>query len=173
MKSLIAEAKRVYEDAGLDCGHGLLPPAEPAAIEQISSDLSLRVPDELRAVFAVHGGQDYIPPGITGLFGEHRLHNPAEVVEHHRMYAENYLAAFDSIPAFPPSAGDPGHWVPDLIPFASWDAYSLCIHATHGDVWEFLPSSGLIRHRPSIAAVLEEVMGSVRAGNEAQLGAMR
>ncbi|CAM5775960.1 SMI1/KNR4 family protein [Mesorhizobium amorphae] len=173
MKSLIAEAKRVYEQAGLDCGHGLLPPAEPAAVERISSDLSLRVPDELRAVFATHGGQDYIPPGITGLFGEHRLHSPAEVVEYHTTYVDNYLAAFDSIPAFPPSTDDPGRWVPDLIPFASWDAYSLCIHATREDVWEFLPSSGLIRHRPSIASVLEEIIESVRAGNEAQLGAMR
>lgn len=173
MKSLIAEAKQVYEEAGLDCAAGLLPPAGAAAIERISSDLSLPVPDELRAVYAVHGGQDYIPPGVTGLFGEHRLHSPAEVVELHKTYVENYLAAFDSTPAFPPAADDPGHWVPELIPFGSWDAYSLCIHATTGEVWEFLPSSGLIRHRPGIAAVLQEIIAAVRAGDEPQLGEMR
>lgn len=173
MKSLIVKAKQVYDDAGLDCGHGLLPPAEANAIERISLDLSLPVPGELHAVYAVHGGQEYIPPGITGLFGEHRLLTPAEVVEHHKIYAEYYLAAFDSVPGFPPSADDRGFWVPELIPFASWDAYSLCIHATTGEVWEFLTSSGLIRHRPSIAAVLEEVIVAVLAGNEAQLGEMR
>lgn len=174
MKSLIAEAQEVYAAAGLDCGRGLLPPAGEDAIERIALELSLPIPEELRAVYAVHGGQDYIPPGITGLFGEHRLHSPAEIIENHKIYAENYYVAFDPPPAFPPSGEeDPGYWVPELLPFASWDAYELCIHAMIGEVWEFLPSSGLIRHRASIASVLEEVIAAVRAGNAPQLGTMR
>lgn len=174
VEALIAEAKAAYEKAGLNCGHGLLPPAAKDAVEQMALELSLPIPDELRAVYDVHGGQEYIPPGITGLFGEHRLHSPSEVVEHHKIYVENYLIAFDPPPTFPPlAADDPGYWVPELIPFASWDAYELCIHAVTGEVWEFLPSSGLIRQRASIATVLEEVIAALRTGNEPQLGAMR
>jgi hypothetical protein len=63
--------------------------------------------------------------------------------------------------------------VPQFVPFASWDAYDLCIHAQSGEVWEFIPNTGLIRHRPSIAAVLEEVVAAVRAGKEAKLDALR
>jgi hypothetical protein len=62
---------------------------------------------------------------------------------------------------------------PRLIPFASWDAYDLCIDAESGEVWEFIPNNGLIRHRPSIAAVLREVIEAVRTGREPQLWAMR
>ena len=171
MKSLIAEAKRVYAEVGLDCGDGLLPPADGQSINTITATLSVPVPLELRAVFRVHGGQKYIPPGVTGLFGEHRLHTPAEVIEHHQMFAENCL--LDPLPAFPPASGDWGYWVPELIPFASWDAYDLCIHAETGEVWEFIPNTGLIRHRPSIAAVLREVITAVRAGEQPQLGEMR
>ncbi len=108
---------------------------------------------------------------MTGLFGEHRLHTPAEVIEHHQMFDENCL--LDSPPAFPPLPDEWGYWVTELIPFASWDAYDLCVHAETGEVWEFIPNSGLIQHRPSIAAVLREVIASVRAGGEPQLGAMR
>ena len=171
MESLIAEAKRVYAEAGLDCGDALLPPATDAALDGIGAALSLTVPLELRAVYRVHGGQEYVPPGVTGLFGEHRLHTPAEVVEHHQMFAENCL--LDPRPAFPPAAGEWGYWVPELIPFASWDAYDLCIHAGTGKVWEFIPNTGLIRHRRSIAAVLREVIAAVRAGGPPQLGEMR
>jgi hypothetical protein len=169
--ALIEEAKRVYAAAGLDCGHALLPPADAASVDAIGAGLSLPVPPELREVYQVHGGQEYVSPGITGLFGEHRLHTPAEVVEHHRMFAESCL--LDPLPAFPPPAEEWGYWVPQLIPFASWDAYDLCIHADTGEVWEFIPNCGLIRQRPSIAAVLREVIAAVRAGREPQLGAMR
>ncbi|MFT4000875.1 MAG: SMI1/KNR4 family protein [Rhizobium sp.] len=109
MESLIAEAKRVYDAAGLNCGHRLLPPVSKDAIDQIALELSLPIPDELRAVYAVHGGQQYIPPGVTGLFGEHRLHSPAEVIENHKIHAENYYIVFDPPPTFPPSGeDDPG-----------------------------------------------------------------
>jgi hypothetical protein len=119
----------------------------------------------------VHGGQEIVSAGVTGLFGEHRLHTPGEVVEHHQMFAENCL--LNPPPVFPPAADDWGYWVPELIPFASWDAYDLCIHAGTGEVWEFIPNTGLIRHRPSIAAVLREVIAAVHAGGSAQLGELR
>ena len=173
IRALIDEAKSTYAAAGLECGDGLLPPADEASVEAIASSLSLTVPEELRAVYRVHGGQQYIPPGVTGLFGEHRLLAPQEVVDLHRTHAQNYLVCFDPPPAFPPLHDEPGHWVAELIPFASWDAYALCIHAATGEVWEFIPSSGLIRHRPSIAAVLKEIIEVVRAGGEAQLGDWR
>jgi hypothetical protein len=171
MESLIAEAKQLYATAGLDCGDALLPPADRAAIDSIASALSLPVPPVLRAVYRVHGGQEYIEPGVTGLFGQHRLHTPAEVIEHHQIFADNCL--LDPLPAFPPPADEWGDWVPELIPFASWDAYDLCIHAVTHNVWEFIPNTGLIRYRPSITAVFREVIAAVRAGGEPQLGAMR
>src|SRR6516165_7519491 len=143
---LIEEAKQVYAAAGLDCGDSLLPPADEAAVDTIGKALSLPVPTELRKVYRVHDGQEYISPGITGLFGQHRLHTLAEIVEHHRMFADNCL--LDPLPAWPPPADEWGYWVPQLIPFASWDAYDLCIHADSGEVWEFIPNVGLIRHRP-------------------------
>jgi cell wall assembly regulator SMI1 len=169
--ALIEEAKRVYAAAGLDCGQGLLPPADEDAGNALARELSLPIPPELREVYRVHGGQEYVSPGVTGLFGEHRLHTLAEVIEHYRMFCEDCLR--DPLPAFPPPAEEWGYWVPQLIPFASWDAYDLCIDAESGEVWEFIPNSGLIRHRPSIAAVLREVVAAVQAGEEPQLGAMR
>jgi hypothetical protein len=84
------------------------------------------------------------------------------------MFTENCL--LDPLPLFPPRAGEWGYWVPQLIPFASWDAYDLCVHAESGDVWEFIPNCGLIRHRQSVAAVLREVIDAVRSGREPQLG---
>lgn len=169
--ALIEEAKRVYAAAGLDCGNALLPPADQDSIDAIGEALSLPMPSELCKVYRVHGGQEYVSPGVTGLFGQHRLHTPAEVIDHYQMFAENCL--LDPLPAFPPPADEWGYWVPQLIPFASWDAYDLCIHAAIGDVWEFIPNCGLIRHRPRIAAVLREVIAVVRAGREPQLGGMR
>jgi len=168
---LIDEAKRLYSAAGVSCGAGLLPPAADAEVDAIAEALSLPVPPELREVYRVHGGQQYVSPGVTGLFGEHRLHTPAEVVEHHRVFADNCL--LDPLPTFPPREEDWGYWVPELIPFASWDAFDLCLHCERGDVWEFIPNTGLIRQRPSIAAVLREVIDEVRAGRVAQLGVMR
>lgn len=171
MHALIEDAKRVYVAAGLNCGDGLLPPATDVAFDEMAESLSLPIPPELRELYRVHGGQTYIEPGITGLFGMHRLHAPGEVIEHHRIFMDNCL--LDPPPRFPPADDDWGYWVPELIPIASWDAYNLCIHAATGEVWEFIPNTGLIRHRPSIVAVLNEVIASVRAGGPAELGGTR
>jgi hypothetical protein len=169
--ALIEEAKQAYTVARLDCGDALLPPANEAAVTAIGVVLAYPVPGELREVYRVHGGQQYVSPGVTGLFGEHRLLAPAEVIEHHRIFAKNCL--LDPEPVFPPAPNEWGYWVPELIPFASWDAYDLCVHANTGEVWEFTPETGLIRYRPSIAAVLREVIDAVRATGQAQLGTLR
>ncbi len=169
--SLLAQLKQAYAAAGLDCGDGLWPPANERGIRALSQELAMPLPPELQEVYRTHGGQDDIGPGVTGLFGEHRLLSPAEVLEHYRMFQENCL--LDPLPAFPPAPGEWGYWVPQLIPFASWDAYDLCVHSTTGEVWEFIPNTGLIRHRPSIAAVLREVLEAVRSGGEPQLGELR
>lgn len=171
LATLIEEAKRLYAAAGLDCGHALLHPADGAAIDALEAALAQPLPLELRDVYRVHGGQGHVRPGVTGLFGEHRLLAPAEVVEHHKIYSENCL--LDPRPAFPPEPNDWGYWVPQLIPFASWDAFDLCVHSESGEVWECIPDTGLIRHRPSIAAVLQEVIGEVREGRGAKLGELR
>lgn len=171
LAKLIEEAKQVYHVADLDCGDALLPPLERGEVDSLAKALALPVPSELCEVYAVHGGQNYFPPGTAGLFGQHRLHTPAEVVEHFRMFNDNCL--LDPLPPFPPPADEWGYWVPHLIPFASWDAYDLCLHAFTGDVWEFIPNTGLIRHRPTIAAVVQEVIEAVRSGGAPQLGQMR
>jgi hypothetical protein len=161
---LIAEAKEVYRAAGLDCGKGLLPPARKAAIDKIEKELGLPVPSELREVYAVHGGQRYLGAGVSGLFGSHRLLTPKQVIEKHQMYAEHCL--LDPLPEYPPPEGDSGYWVPQLLLFASWDAYDLCIDTVSGEVWDFIPNSGLLSHVPNIATVLREMIAAVRAGQD-------
>ena len=171
LTELITEAKHAYTAAGLDCADGLLPPADKSDLDALAAALRMRLPPELLALYRIHGGQEYHRAGDTGLFGVHRLLTPAEAVEIHLMFAENCLR--DPLPEFPPAGDDWGYWVPELIPFASWDAYDLCVHAESGEVWEFSPNFGLIRHRPSIAAVLREVIAEVQVGREPELGAMR
>jgi hypothetical protein len=147
--SLIIELKQAYAEAGLDCGEGLLPPASKTALDRMLTELSLPLPSELRQVYAVHSGQGYVSPGITGLFGRHRLLTPDEVIDHHLIYC-------DTCPAW--------KWDAKLIPFASFNADDLCVHSESGAVGEFSPSGGLWCHRPSITAVLLEILEAVRAG---------
>lgn len=165
LHSLLADAVHLYEAAGLTCAQKLLPPADDNSIDAIGAALSLPVPQELRELFHVFGGQEYIIPGITGLFGSHRLHSPAEVVEKHGEFTASFVSTglLDSLSAFPPDGRERGYWVPELLPFASWDAYDLCVHARCGDVWEFNPGTGLLGPWPSISAVLEEVLAVLAA----------
>ncbi|HVA51525.1 MAG TPA: SMI1/KNR4 family protein [Pirellulales bacterium] len=168
LHSLLAEAIRFYEAAGLNCAQKLLPPTDDYSIDVIATELSVPVPPELRKLYHVYGGQEYIIPGITGLFGSHRLHSPAEVVEKHVEFTTVFgsTGLLDSLPVFPPARGEWGYWVPELLPFASWDAYDLCVHASRGDVWEFNPGTGLIGPWPSISAALEEVLAVLVATGE-------
>lgn len=167
IKEQLDQLKAAYARTGLDCGDGLRAPASEEAIEQLGVRLGVKVPEELCAVLRIHGGQDYISPGITGFFGEHRLHSPQEIVEQHQMYQTHCL--LDPLPEFPPKAGNWGYWVPSLIPFGSWDAYDLCIDSHRLDVWEFCPNIGLTMHLPSIASLLESLIEAVNAGKEPKL----
>jgi hypothetical protein len=159
LASLIAELKQAYQDAGLDCANGLLPPAPKTDLDRLAHELSLALPAELLALYAVHGGQKDVTPGVKGLFGRHELHTPAQVVANHKINCDNFLGYEGAV------------WRPMLIPFASWDAYDLCVDSRSGEVWEFVvPGGGSLRcHRPSIAAVLRELLDAVRAGQEPKL----
>ncbi len=163
--SLIEEAKRAYADAGLDCG-GLWPPASDADIDAVGAVLGLPVLPELRALWRAHGGQEAVGAGDTGLFGWHRLLPPAKAIEYNRLYSESCIIE----PAtYPPAPGAWGSWVPELIPFATFNDCDLCTHAESGRVWEFRPGGGLLLSRPSIAAVLRELIALVRAGREPRI----
>jgi cell wall assembly regulator SMI1 len=164
--ALLEELKHAYSEAGLDCGEGLLPPADKVALDLMVCQLGLPLPPEMRDVLLVHGGQKEIGAGVTGLFGAHRLKTPAEVAEHHQLYCETCL--HDPLPAFPPLPGQYCSWVPQLIPFADWNADELCIDSVSGEVWEFTPNQ-LHRHWQSITAVLEEILATVRSGEEPRL----
>ena len=161
--ALVDEAKRVYADAGLDCGDGLLPPASDADIDAVGEELGLPFPAELRELWRTHGGQDEVGTGVTGLFGWHRLLPPPKAIEYDRLYGETCLI---DRATFPPAPGAWGSWVPELIPFATFNADDLCVHAASGEVWSFRPGGGLGAHRPSIAAVLRELIALVREGRE-------
>jgi hypothetical protein len=163
--ALIEEAKRVYAAAGLDCGDGLLPPAADAAVDALGQALGLPVPAELRALWRAHGGQQEVGAGVSGLFGWHRLLSPREALEIHRIYCDTC----PSDAPFPPGPGQRGSWVPELIPFATFNDYDLCAHAASGEVWEFRPAGRLLLHRPSITAVLRGLIAAVRAGREPRL----
>jgi cell wall assembly regulator SMI1 len=164
--SLLAELKDAYARADLDCGDQLLPPASKTALDELAEGLSLPLPPALLEVYRVHGGQKYVSPGVTGLFGEHRLLTPRQAGEKHRMLRKYWP---ESMRPFPPGPDEMGWWVPQLIPFANWDRHDLCIDSESGQVWNFAAHWGLTLHRPSVAAVLREVLEAVRAGEEPQL----
>jgi SMI1 / KNR4 family (SUKH-1) len=166
VRELVAELIRAYAAAGLECGRELLPPADDHAIRSVEEALSVPVPPELRELWLIHGGQRYFGAGTKGLFGRHRLHAPAEVPEKHRLLWDN--AVLD-VPKWgrQPEVGEPP--VPEQIPFASWDWYTLLIYPADGTVWEFSPNMGLRLRRPSITAVLRELLGLVQSGAELRL----
>jgi cell wall assembly regulator SMI1 len=161
--SLIDEAKRVYAEAGLDCGDGLLPPASEADIDAVGVELGLPLPSELRELWRAHGGQEEVGAGVSGLFGWHRLITPAAAVEHNRLYGETCIIDRTT---YPPAPGAWGSWVPELIPFATFNDDDLCVHSASGEVWAFRPGSGLGLRRPSIATALRELISAARAGRE-------
>ncbi len=166
MRELVAELIRAYAAAGLECGRELLPPADDRAVRSVEEALSVPVPVELRELWSIHGGQRYFGAGTRGLFGRHRLHAPAEVPKKHR---ELWANAVLDMPKSgrPPQLGEPP--VTEQIPFASWDQFTLLIDPPDGTVWEFSPSMGLRLRRPSIAAVLRELLGLVQSGAELHL----
>jgi hypothetical protein len=166
VRELVAELIRAYAAAGLDCGRELLPPADDHSIRSVEKALSVRVPPELRELWLMHGGQKYFGAGTRGLFGYHRLHAPGEVPKKRRLIWD--YAVLD-VPKWgrKPMLGEPP--VPEQIPFASWDQYTLLIYPADGTVWEFSPNMGLRLRRPSITTVLRELLGLVQAGAQLHL----
>jgi hypothetical protein len=162
--SLLGRLRRAYAAAGLDCGDKLRPPAGQTAARDLARRLGIPVPPSLRAVWRVHGGQGYVSPGVTGLFGKHRLHSPAEAAKSYRLF-QKYN--FDPSEVFPPPDGKIGHFFhPRLLPFASWDKYNLCVDTASGAVWEFSPNYGTPGGtcRPSLRALVEELLALLAAG---------
>ncbi len=166
---LLEELKHAYKVRGLDCGAQLLRPASPEALAEAERRLGVPLPAELREVYAAHGGQRYFSAGTTGLFGRHRLHTPIQLGKEHRMLCDNCIP--DHPDSFPGRGRKDGYFQRRLLPFASWDAYDLCIDARSWEVWEFEPWSG-VRHksrRPHLAAVIRELLAQMRVGNAPRL----
>jgi hypothetical protein len=104
--------------------------------------------------------------GVTGLFDWHRLLSPRQAVEYNRLYTETSVIDTAS---FPPAHDVWGSWVPELIPLATFNDCDLCAHAASGKVWAFRPGGGLGLQRPSISAILQELIVVARAGREPRL----
>ncbi|CAN5651590.1 hypothetical protein BH09VER1_BH09VER1_52830 [soil metagenome] len=167
IENLIVELRAAYVKAGRDWGDGILPPATDAAIDEIGAQLGMMIPDELRDVLRVCGGQIFVSPGLAGLFGRHWLYSPSEIIEAHQMHSTYSLVGPPE--EFPPQLGDWGYWIPELIPFAAWDSNYLCIHSIRGDIWEFHPGTGLVGSRPSITSYLKELVDLVKLGGKPEL----
>lgn len=134
-----------YKTRSLDNGDGMLPPVNANVMADAERHMGFRFPESLRSIFAWSGGQEYICPGVTGIFGKHRLMSPSEIVKDYQMYEEAVrstdieLPPSDAVPS-----GEKGMcWHPALIPFAGWDAYSLMMCRHTGRIWEFEPYLGL------------------------------
>lgn len=165
----LEKLKQAYAAAGTDCGKQLLPPVIPQSLARAEQRLGVVLPPSLRELYQIHGGQRYVPPGVTGLFGRHRLYTPAGMVRAYRMLLDCCL--LDPLPQFPPARGECGYFHPRLLPFAGWDAYDLCIDAQSGRVWEFEPHTGLSHgvRFPSIAAVVRRLLAQLKDGQEPAL----
>ena len=164
--SLLGRLRRAYKAAGLDCGDKLRPPARPEAVRKLARRVGVPVPPSLRAVWHVHGGQGKITWGNTGLFGRHRLLSPAEAAEKHRMWCEVYNGESPRPGPFPPPDGVTHQYFhPQLVPFASWDKYDLCVDTASGEVWDFSTwgtTGGT--GRPSLRALVRELLALLAAG---------
>ena len=140
LETLVYKAIATYKAAGLDCGDKLLPPAEKAAVDRIEAATGVKVTAELRELYSIVGGQEYVSPGTTGLFGRHRLYTPAKVIEHHEISCDNCI--MEAPPGMTPAIPDEDYWRRELLPFAGWDAFDLCFEPD-GAVREFNPHWGL------------------------------
>lgn len=147
---------------------GLHPPTSRTDIVAAGNRIGYPIPGELADLYFIHNGQDYQQPGTTGLFGSYRFHTLDEMVGEHSRFSEPVYRGevFQDCPRFPPGPDIEGYYHRRLLPFASWDVYSLCIDALTGCVWEFSPNSGvwLTSRLPSIAAAFDVLLGKMRDG---------
>jgi hypothetical protein len=169
--SALHELVAQYRARGMNHGDGLLPPADAAAISSAETMLGFSLPEPLREVYAVFGGQQSTCPGITGLLGAHRLHSPSGITEAYDMFqqAEKFP---DNTP--PPVDSIPGvgwtRWHPALIPFASWDAYHLVMCRLTTRIFEFEPFTGLSEKSfAGMSALLEAILEAAKTSLEPSL----
>ena len=169
LKEQLEKLKQAYVAAGLNNAKQLQPPVPASLVRQMERQIGQKLPPELKELYFIHGGQRYFTPGITGVFGKHRLLPTTIIVRDYLLFTEQGLP--DPLPKFPPKAGDKGSFHPTLIPFAAWGARVLCIDNQAGRVWEFEPQRGLnpqVRY-PSIEAVAKFLLRKVEAGEKATL----
>ncbi|MCF7789012.1 MAG: SMI1/KNR4 family protein [Prosthecobacter sp.] len=150
-----------YRKRGLNNGEGMLPPADKNAIIEAESLLGFSLPESLRSIYELYGGQEYISPGTTGILGSHRLLTPLELANSWLMYEEAQRFPGAEIP---PSDSVPGEnewdwWHPALIPFANWDAYHIVLCRRTHRIWQYEPYIGLSsRHFRDIDALLDAAL---------------
>lgn len=130
-----------YRTRGLNNGDGMLPPVGEDVIAEAERLLGFRLPEPLRVIYELYGGQEYISPGTTGILGKHRLLTPLEVASSWQMYedAQRFPGAEIPTPDSRPGENDWTWWHPALVPFANWDAYHLVICRHTLRIWEYEP----------------------------------
>jgi cell wall assembly regulator SMI1 len=163
----IAELQQAYADAGLaDLTADLLPPVSEAALRAFAQAVGVPLPAEFLALYRLHDGQPPAGVGVPGLFGTYRFIPLAQSAEQHQLYGETCLI---DRATFPPAPHEWVSWQPELLPFATCNDCDWCIHAQAGTVWAFRPGGGLLRSRPSIAALVRELSAAVQAGLPAEI----
>ena len=168
LKDQLEKLKQAYVAAGLDNAKQLQPPVSPRLLRQAEKQMGQKLPPELRELYLIHGGQRYVPPGSTGVFGTYRFVPVTIMVRDYLKFKERLLKEKGS--KFPPKPGEKGSFHPSLIPFAGWNTSDLCIDAS-GRVWEFEPNRGLsltVRF-PSITALVKDLLNKVKAGKKPKL----
>jgi hypothetical protein len=169
LKDQLEKLKEAYVAAGLDNAKQLQPPVPPRLLRQMEKQMGQKLPPELRELYLIHGGQRYVPPGATGVFGPYRFFPVTIMVRDYLKFKER-LSKEPAPSKFPPKSGQKGSFHTSLIPFAGWNTSDLCIDAS-GRVWEFEPDRGLsatIRF-PSIAGLIKHLLNKVKAGEKPKL----
>ncbi|WP_395750016.1 SMI1/KNR4 family protein [Prosthecobacter sp.] len=136
-----------YQARGLNNGDGMLPPVGREVIEEAERLLGFSLPEPIRPIYELYGGQEYISPGITGVLGSHRLLSPLEIASSWQMYedAQRFPGAEIPPPDSVPGENEWTWWHPALVPFANWDAYHLVICRRTHRIWEYEPYIGISR----------------------------
>lgn len=160
-----------YPARGLNNGDGMLPPSERGELAETERQLGFALPESLRTMYSLFGGQEYISPGVTGLFGNHRLFSPPEIVKEYQMYLETRQCVDDEFSSFDSlQRENSGWWHPALIPFASWDDYSLVMCRDTQRIWEFEPYQGLsVRCFENLGQLLEAALDAATSMEEPSL----
>ena len=168
LKDQLQKLKQAYVEAGLDNAKQLQPPVSTKLLRQAEKQMGQKLPADLRELYLIHGGQRYVPPGSTGVFGTYRFVPVTIMVRDYLKFKERLKK--EKASKFPPKSGQKGSFHPSLIPFAGWNTSDLCIDGS-GRIWEFEPERGLsetVRY-PSMTALIKDLLSKVKAGKKAKL----